>query len=80
LVTEIELSEYGAHSFLDFWWGWMKSAVYDRKVDIRDVLLARILDAATIIKNREDQLRTRDLRTRVAKCAEVEGGISERLL
>jgi hypothetical protein len=42
-----------------------------------DELLARILDAAARIKKREDQLRrtTRDLRTRVAKCTEVDGGI-----
>jgi hypothetical protein len=48
----------------------------------KDELLARILDAAACIKKREDQLRrtTRDLRTRVAKCTEVDGGISERLL
>jgi hypothetical protein len=42
-----------------------------------DELLASILDAAACIKKREDQLRrtARDLRTRVAKCAEVYGGI-----
>jgi hypothetical protein len=47
-----------------------------------DELLARILDAAAYIKKREDQLRrtTRDLRTRVAKCTEVDGGILEHLL
>ena len=47
-----------------------------------DELLARILDAAVCIKKREDQLRrtTRDLRTRVAKCTEVDGGILEHLL
>jgi hypothetical protein len=39
-------------------------------------LLARILDAAARIKKREDQLKrtTRDLRTRFAKCIEVDGG------
>jgi hypothetical protein len=39
------------------------------KVDIRDKLLARILDAAARIKEREDQLRRKpcDFRTRVAK-------------
>jgi hypothetical protein len=48
----------------------------------KDELLARILDAAACIKKREDQLRrtTRDLRTRVAKCTEVDGGILEHLL
>jgi hypothetical protein len=47
-----------------------------------DELLARILDAAARINKREDQLRraTRDLRTRVAKCTEVDGGILEHLL
>jgi hypothetical protein len=60
-------------------WGRMKSDVYKRKVDTWYELLARILDAATRIKKREDQLRRtiRDLRTRVAKCVEVDGGILE---
>jgi len=51
-------------------------------VDTRKELLAHILDAAACIKKREDQLRrtTRDLRTRVAKCTEVDGGIFEHLL
>jgi hypothetical protein len=49
---------------------------------IHDELLSRILDAAARIKKREDQLRrkTRDLRTRVTKCVEVDGGIFEHLL
>jgi hypothetical protein len=40
------------------------------------------LDAADCIKKREEQLSrtTRDLRTRVAKCTEVDGGIFEYLL
>jgi hypothetical protein len=56
--------------------------VYKRQVDTRDELLARILHAAACIKEREDQLRrtTRDLRTRVAKCTEVDIGICEHLL
>jgi hypothetical protein len=60
----------------------MKSEVYKRKVDTRDELLARILDAAARIKKRVDQLRrtTRDLRTRVRKCTEGDGGIFEQLL
>jgi len=55
----------------------MKSEVYKR-----DELLALILDAAARIKEREAQLRrtTRDLRTRVAKCTEVDGGIFENVL
>jgi hypothetical protein len=57
-------------------WGWLKSEVYERKADTRDELLAGIFDAAVGIKRRQDQLRrtTRYLRTRVAKCTEVDGG------
>jgi hypothetical protein len=42
-----------------------------------DELLDRILDATASINNREYQLRrtTRDLRTRVVKWTEVDGGI-----
>jgi hypothetical protein len=60
----------------------MKSEVYKLKVDTPDELLARILGAAACIKKQEDQLRrtTRDLRTQVAKCAEVHGGIFKCLL
>jgi hypothetical protein len=59
----------------------MTSGVHKRKVDTRDELLARILVAAARIKKCEDQLRrARDLRTRVAKCTEVEGGILGHLL
>jgi hypothetical protein len=38
-------------------WCWLKNEVYKRKADTRDELLAGILDAATRIKEREDQLR-----------------------
>jgi hypothetical protein len=60
----------------------MKSEVYKRKVDIRDDLLARVLDAAARIKKREDELgrTTHDLRTRVTKWIEFDGGIFEHLL
>jgi hypothetical protein len=60
----------------------MKGQVNKIKVDTPDELLARILDAAGCIKKSEDQLRrtTRDLRTRVAKCVEVDGGILGNLL
>jgi hypothetical protein len=53
-----------------------------KKVDTRDELLARILDAAARIKKHEDQLRrkTCDIRTRAAKCTEIDGGIFEHLL
>jgi len=52
------------------------------KVDTPHELLARILDAAARIRKPEDQVRrtTRDLRTRFAKCAEVDGGIFKYLL
>jgi hypothetical protein len=51
-------------------------------MDTRDELLDHSLDAAARIKKREDQLgrKTRGLRTRVAKCTEVDGGIFEDLL
>jgi hypothetical protein len=63
-------------------WLSMKNEFYNRKMDARDELLARITDAAARIKKREDQLRqkTRDLRTRAAMCTEVDGGIFENLL
>jgi hypothetical protein len=83
MITEIELFEYPDLTPLHFClWGWMKREVYKRNVDTRDELLARILDAAARIKEREDQLRRtkRDLRTRTAKCIEVDGGIFEHLL
>jgi hypothetical protein len=60
----------------------MKCEVYERKVNTGDEPLAGTLDAAAGTKKREDQFRrtTRDLRTRVAKCIEVDGGIFEHLL
>jgi len=63
-------------------WGWIKSEVYLRRVDKRDELLARILDAATRVIQREDQLRrkTHDPRTQIAKRVETDGGIFEHLL
>jgi hypothetical protein len=63
-------------------WIWTKSEVYKRNVDTREELLARISDAAARIRKLGDQLRrtTRDLRTRVSKCTEVNGGIFEHLL
>jgi hypothetical protein len=69
---------------LDFFflWCWMKSDVHKRRLDTRDELFARNLDVAAGIKKREDQLRrTADyLRTRVAKCTEVDGGTFKNLL
>ena len=56
----------------------MKSEVYRKKVDTRDELLVNILDVIACIKERQDALRrtTRHVFTRVAKCIEVDGGIS----
>jgi hypothetical protein len=60
----------------------VESEDYERKVDAPDELLARILDAAACVKKHEDQLgrTTLDVRTRVAKCFEIGGGIFEHLL
>jgi hypothetical protein len=68
---------------LDFClWIWRKREVFKLKVATPDELLAHILDYAACINKHEDQLRrtTRDLRTRVVKCTEVDGGIFEHLL
>jgi hypothetical protein len=83
MVTETLLFESTDLTPLDFClWVWLKDEVYKRKVDTREELIARILDAAALIKKTEVQLRrkTRDLRTRVAKCTEVDGGIFENSL
>jgi hypothetical protein len=77
MVTQIEIFEPPDTTPLDYLlWIWMEIEVYKLNVDTRDELLARILGAAACIKKREDHLRrtTRDLRTRVAKCTEVDGG------
>jgi hypothetical protein len=60
----------------------MKSEVYKGNAGTRGELLARVLDVAARAETREDQLRrtTRDLRTRVSKCFEVDSGIFEHLL
>jgi hypothetical protein len=60
----------------------MKNEVYMINIDTPDEFLALILDAAACVKKCEDQLRrtTRGPRTRVAKFAEVDGGIFEYLL
>jgi hypothetical protein len=80
MVTEIALFESPDLTLLDLClWGWMDGEVYKIKVDTRNELIARGLDAAARIKKSEDRLRrtTRDLRTRVAMCIEVDGGIFE---
>jgi len=83
MITEREPFDSPDLTPLDFcFWGWKMGEAYSRKVDTPDELLARILDVAARVKKHEDQLRrtTRDLRTRVAKCVGVGGGICERLL
>jgi hypothetical protein len=81
-VTKIGLLESAPLTQIFVCGAGMKREVYKRKVGIPDELLARILDAAaaTTMK-REDQLSwtTQDLRTRAAKCTEVDGGIFEHL-
>jgi hypothetical protein len=56
--------------------------LYKTKVDTRDELLARILDAAARIKKREDNLRrkTRDLRTELQSALRLTTGFFEHLL
>ena len=69
MVTEMEFFESPDVTPLDIYLcGWMNSEVYRSKVDTSDELLTPILEAATSIKEYEDQLRrtTRDLRTRIA--------------
>ncbi|XP_071056600.1 uncharacterized protein [Onthophagus taurus] len=68
---------------LDFClWGWMKSLVYARKVDTRDALLDRILNAAAFIRanHRSLKLATRSIYKRANKCIEVGGGIFENVM
>jgi len=59
----------------------MNSEVYKRRVNIPFPSFSRILDAAARRKESEDQFRrtTRELRTRVAKYIEVDGGGFEHL-
>ena len=88
MVTQMELFESPDRTPLDILCvcvcvcGWINSDVYNRKVDTPEEFRTRTSDAAACIKKREDQLRrtTCDLRTRVAKCCEVDGGIFERVL
>ena len=79
VVTKIELLESADLTPLEFClWCWMKREVYKIKVGTPDELLAGTLDAAVSVK--ELSRTTRDLRTRVAKCTEVDGGVLEHLL
>jgi hypothetical protein len=83
VVTKIELFQTPNVIPLDFClWVSMQRDVYNRKIIKRDKFLARIVNAAARTEKREDQLRQnrRDIRTRVAKCIEVDGRIFEHLL
>jgi hypothetical protein len=55
----------------------MKSEVYRIKVDTWDEQLDRIMDVVACIKERQEEFRpaTRHVRTRDAKCINVDGGI-----
>jgi hypothetical protein len=63
--------------------GWMKSEVYEEKVNTGDALVARIMNSAALIKQeRQDDLRraARTIATTGEKCIEVGGVIFEHLL
>jgi hypothetical protein len=59
--------------------GGIQNWVYIRKMDTRDELLARLVDAAARIKRRDGTLRRKIIHfhTRIAKCIEVEFAIFE---
>ena len=81
--VEIQLFEFGRYRPDFCLWGWMKSEVYNEKVNTRDELVARIMYSAALIKQeRQDDLRraTRTVAKRVENCVEVGGGIFEHLL
>jgi len=81
--VKIQLFEVGAYGSNFCLWVWMKSEVYKGKVNIRDELVARIMNSAAFIKQeRQDDLRraTRTIVKRIEKCIEVDGGIFEHLL
>jgi hypothetical protein len=72
MAAETELFQSPDLTPLDFClWGWImrKIKINKKKLNIRDKLLARILDAAARKKKREYQLRRKpcDLCKRVAK-------------
>jgi len=51
MATVVQLFESPDLASLDFClWGWLKSEVYKRKVDTRDELFNRILNAAAPAK------------------------------
>ena len=56
---KIQLFEVGGYrSDFFFLWGWMKSEVYEEKVNTRDESVARIMNSAALTKQeRQDDLR-----------------------
>ena len=60
----------------------MKELVYGEKLETRDVLLGRILDAADHIRNSQMKLllATGAVHNRAAACVEAGGGIFENQL
>jgi hypothetical protein len=81
MFFSIELFESPDVTPLDFClWLLIKSEVYKRKVDTRDELLARILDAATRIKAKNNSdVQQAIWGTRIEKCMEDGGRIFEHL-
>jgi hypothetical protein len=63
-------------------WGWMKDIVYQSKAQTRDELLARIMHAASEIRDNSVNLRraTFAVHKRADNCLETEGGILENVL
>ena len=63
-------------------WEWMKELVYSEKLETRDALLGRILDAADHIRNSQLKLlrATRAVHNRAAACVAAGGGIFENQL
>jgi len=81
--VKIQLFEVGEYRSDFYLWGWMKSEVYEEKVNTRHELVARIMNSAVPIKQeRQNDLRraTRTVAKSVEKCTEVDGGIFEHLL
>jgi hypothetical protein len=76
--VEIELFEVGSYRFDLCLWGWMKSYVYDEKVNTRDELVVRIMKSAALLKQESQEYLRRTTHTiikRGEKCFEVDGGI-----
>jgi len=73
---------YKINSIRFFLWIWMQREVYNWKIIKRDKFPARIVYVTACTERCEDKLRRKrsDIRTRAAKCIEVDGRIFEHLL